>query len=169
MKSLIFDTDVLSTFGKIRRLDLLRKLLPDATFLIPPSVYGELFKARDRGYEFVDHILLSGILEVTPLTKEELGFLSRLRDERRSLGSGELEGISICKHRGYILVTNDTAAKKVCDWNRIEFIDLSIILKSLLATKILTGRELGKLIDEIERKDRVLIKDKNDILAECSD
>jgi len=74
------------------------------------------------------------------------------------LGSGELEGISICKHRGYILVTNDTAAKKECDWNRIEFIDLSIILKSLLATKILTGRELGKLIDEIERKDRVLIK-----------
>jgi hypothetical protein len=45
MKSLIFDTDVLSTFGKIRRLDLLRKLLPDATFLAPPSVYGELFKA----------------------------------------------------------------------------------------------------------------------------
>lgn len=90
MKSLIFDTDVLSTFGKISRLDLLQKLLPDVTFLISPSVYGELFKAGDCGYEFVDHILWSGILEVTPLTKEELGFLSRLREERRSLGSGEL-------------------------------------------------------------------------------
>ncbi len=44
-----------------------------------------------------------------------------------------------------------------------------MILKSLLATKILTGSELGKLIDEIERKDRVLIKDKDDILAEGSD
>lgn len=80
-----------------------------------------------------------------------------------------MEGISVCKHRGYILVTNDTAAKKVCDRNRIEFIDLSMILKSLLATKILTGSELRKLIDEIERKDRVLIKDKDDILAEGSD
>ena len=169
MKSLIFDTDVLSTFGKIRRLDLLRKLLPDATFLTPPSVYDELFKAKDRGYEFVDHILWSGILEVTPLTKEELGFLSRLREERRSLGLGELEGISICKHRDCILVTNDTAAKKVCDQYMVKFIDLSMILKSLFATKILTGSELMKLIDEIERKDRVLIKDKDDILAESSD
>jgi hypothetical protein len=87
MNSLIFDTDVLSTFGKIKRFELLRKLLPDATFLIPPSVYGELFKARDRGYEFADHLLWGGILEVTPLTKEGLGFLSRLREERRSLGS----------------------------------------------------------------------------------
>lgn len=44
-----------------------------------------------------------------------------------------------------------------------------MILKSLLATKILTGGELMELIDEIERKDRVLIKDKDDILAEGSD
>ncbi len=169
MKPLIFDTDVLSTFGKIRRLDLLRKLLPDATFLAPPSVYDELFKARDHGYEFVDPILWSGIIEITPLTKEELGFLSRLREERRSLGLGELEGISICKHRDCILVTNDKAAKKVCDRYMIEFIDLSVILTSLFATKILTRSELMKLIDEIERKDRVLVKDKDAILAESSD
>ena len=82
---------------------------------------------------------------------------------------GELEGISICKHRDCILVTNDTAAKKVCDRYVIEFIDLSMILTSLFATKILTRSELMKLIDEIERKDRVLVKDKDDILAESSD
>lgn len=39
MRFLIFDTDVLSTFGKIRRLDLLRKLLPIEKFFIPTSVY----------------------------------------------------------------------------------------------------------------------------------
>ncbi len=52
--SLVFDTDVLSTFGKIKRLDLLRGLFPNARFFIPPSVYNDLFKARERGYEFVD-------------------------------------------------------------------------------------------------------------------
>jgi len=109
---LVFDTDILSTFGKIRRLDLLKKLFPNVRFFVPSSVYNELFKARERGYEFVDYIIESGILEVTPLNAEELEFLSRLKEERRSLGFGELEGLSICKRREYILVTNDITAKK---------------------------------------------------------
>ena len=67
--NLVFDTDILSTFGKIRRLDLLRELFPNARFIVPPSVYDELFKARERGYEFIDYIIESGILEVTPLNE----------------------------------------------------------------------------------------------------
>ena len=39
-----------------------------------------------------------------------------------------------------------------------------MILKSLLEVKILMGDELRSLIDEIERKDRVVIKDKDVIL-----
>ena len=89
--NLVFDTDILSTFGKIRRLDLLRALFPDARFFIPHSVYNELLKVRECGYDFVDYIIECGIIEVTPLNKEELGLLSKLREERRSLGFGELE------------------------------------------------------------------------------
>lgn len=121
-------------------------------------------KQENVGYEFVDYVIESRILEVTPLNKEELELLSRLREERRSLGLGELEGVSICKHREHILVTNDVTAKKVCDRYEIEFIDLRMILKSLLVTAILTDDELKALIDEIERKDRVVIKDKGGIL-----
>ena len=80
--NLVFDTDILSTFGKIRRLDLLKKLFPNVRFFVPSSVYNELFKARERGYEFVDYVIESGILEVIPLNKEELEFLGRLREER---------------------------------------------------------------------------------------
>lgn len=167
--SLVFDTDIISTFGKIKRLDLLKDLFPNTRFFIPPSVYNELFKARERGYEFVDYVIESGILEVAPLNKEELELLSKLREERRSLGLGELEGVSICEHREYILVTNDRAAKKVCDQYGIEFIDLRMILKSLLATAILTDNELKALIYEIERRDRVTIKDKGDILRGSRD
>ncbi len=162
--SLVFDTDVLSTFGKIKRLGLLKELFPAPRFFIPSSVCDELFKARECGYEFVDYVIESEILEVTPLNKAELDFLSRLREERRSLGLGELEGISICKHREYILVTNDVTAKKVGDQYGVECIDLRMILKSLLVTAILTADELNALMDEIERKDRVTIKDKGGIL-----
>jgi len=150
-------------------LDLLKDLFPNTRFFIPPSVYNELFKARERGYEFVDYVIESGILEVASLNKEELELLSELKEERRSLGLGELEGASICKHREYILVTNDRAAKKVCDQYGIEFIDLRMILKSLLIAEILTDNELKALIYEIERRDRVTIKDKGDILRRIRD
>ena len=150
-------------------MDLLKDLFPNTRFFIPPSVYNELFKARERGYEFVDYVIESGILEVASLNKEELELLSELKEERRSLGLGELEGASICKHREYILVTNDRAAKKVCDQYGIEFIDLRMILKSLLIAEILTDNELKALIYEIERRDRVTIKDKGDILRRIRD
>jgi predicted nucleic acid-binding protein len=164
MTSLVFDTDVLSTFGKIKRLDLLEKLFPGADFSIPASVNNELFKAKDSGYEFVDYITDSRIFEVTLLGQEEVGFLDKLRDERRKLGPGELECISICKHRDCVLVTNDKAAKKVCDNYDIKFIDLSMLLKSLIITDILTSKEVEALIDEIEDKDKVIISDVDYIL-----
>ncbi len=167
--NLVFDTDILSTFGKIRRLDLLMVLFPNARFIVPLSVYNELLKAREHGYDFVDYITESGILEVTPLNREELELWGKLRGKQRSLGLGELEGISICKHREYILVSNDITAKKVCDQYGVKFIDLSMILKSLLVTEILTDEEFKALIDEIERKDRVVIKDKDVILTGSSD
>ena len=164
MISLLFDTDVLSTFGKIKRLDLLEKLFPSANFIIPTSVNNELFKAKDCGYEFVDYILDSQIFKVSSLEQEEVDFLEKLSAERRMLGAGELECISICKHRDSVLVTNDKAAKKVCDHYDIKFIDLSMILKSLIAIDILTTGEVRNLIDEIEGKDRVIISDADDIL-----
>jgi hypothetical protein len=163
MKSLIFDTDVLSTFGKIKKFGLLQKLIPDMMFSIPSSVYDELLRAKDYGYDFVDYILESEIIEVTILNSDEWSFFNKLRIEHTSLGVGELEGISICKYRNCILITNDIAAKKVCDQYGIQFIDLSMILKSLLAEKVLTNSEIRALIDEIELKDKVIIKDKEDI------
>jgi len=52
--SLVFDTDIISTFGKIKRLGLLKDLFPNTRFFIPPSVYNELkaliyeIERRDR-------------------------------------------------------------------------------------------------------------------------
>ncbi|MDO9517925.1 MAG: hypothetical protein Q7J10_07765 [Methanosarcinaceae archaeon] len=164
MRSLIFDTDVLSTFGKLEKLDLLKKLFPDTNFNISTSVHNELFKAKDCGYEFVDYIMESQMFKVTPLSQEEVDFLEKLRHERRSLGPGELECISICKHRGSVIVTNDVVAKKVCDYYHIDFIDLSMLLKSLIVSNILTSEEVRELIYEIEEKDKIIIKDVDDIL-----
>ena len=44
-----------------------------------------------------------------------------------------------------------------------------MILKSLLVAEVLTSNEVRVLITEIERKDRVTIKDRDDILTERGD
>lgn len=45
-------------------------------------------------------------------------------------------------------------------FGKIRRLDLSMILKSLLVAVVLTDDELKAVINEIERKDRVVIKDK---------
>lgn len=59
MMAVVFDTDVISTFGKIKRLDLLQKLFPRDKFFIPSSVYDELINAREIGYAFAKYIIKS--------------------------------------------------------------------------------------------------------------
>jgi len=56
------------------------------------------------------------------------------------------------------------AAKKVCDYYDIKFIDLSMLLKSLIVTEILTSKEVEALMDEIEDKDKVIISNADHIL-----
>jgi len=159
----VFDTDVVSTFGKLRRLELLQYLLPGSKFFITPAGYDELVRARERGYDFIEYVFERKMFEVACLTGEESAFLVSLEEERRSLGLAELEGIAICKHRGSIFVTNDRGAKKMCDSHAVHFVDLSMILKYLLVKGLLTAHELQLLIDEIERTDRVVLTDKDDI------
>jgi len=159
----VFDTDVVSTFGKLRRLELLQDLFAGSKFLITPAGYDELLRARERGYDFIEYIFERRMFEVARLTGEESASLEALEEERSSQGLAELEGIAICKHRGSIFVTNDRGAKKICDAHAVRFIDLSMILTYLLVKELLTGHELRQLIEELERTDRVVIKDKDDI------
>jgi len=98
---IVFDTDMVSTFGKLRRLDLFKEMFPCRRLVIPTGVYQELSRAKEMGYTFVDYILES--VEVVSLTKEELNLVGEL--DKTSLDSGEKECLAICKKRDYVLLT----------------------------------------------------------------
>jgi len=53
---MIFDTDILSIFGKIDKISLLKKIFQDSDIIITFEVYNELLRAKDAGYDFVDDI-----------------------------------------------------------------------------------------------------------------
>jgi len=53
----ILDCDLISSFAKINRIDLLEKLFPDARLVITASVYNELLKTKEYGFDFSDEII----------------------------------------------------------------------------------------------------------------
>ena len=74
MTAVIADTDILSTFGKIGRLDLLQ-LLFDQVY-IAPAVWRELGRATQLGFTWVASVQRTVLL--LPLTANESGAVEHL-------------------------------------------------------------------------------------------
>jgi len=157
---IVFDTNILSTFAKIKRLDLLRALFANQQFAVPISVMEEI---RASQQDYTKKILQDQLFERIFLTPEEKLFASTLP---KSLGLAERECISICKHRTTIFVTNDAHAIKHAHQHSVISIDLATILNGFIEFRILTKEELLHLIECIEQKDRIVIKQKNVVFGD---
>lgn len=154
----VCDTDIVSAFGKANAISPLIRLF--RRLYIPPSVYHELMRAKYIGYDFVDVILdKTEILMLNPTEFEEF---RRILENEKSLHEGEIQGIVLCKYRGEVFLTNDKEAKKYCDGIGVEHLDLEEILRAL--RRLLSKDELKTLIEELEVKDRIIIKAKDEIL-----
>ena len=68
----VLDCDLISSFAKINRIDLLEKLFPDAHLVITASVYNELLKTTEYGFDFLDEIMQDNIGLIN-IQKEERG------------------------------------------------------------------------------------------------
>jgi len=78
--------------------------------------------------------------------------------EKRRLGKGELEAISICKHRWYVFSSIDGAALRFAEENGVETIWLHSTLRSLWESGLQSKGEVQEIITEIEKKDNTMIK-----------
>jgi predicted nucleic acid-binding protein len=156
-KVVILDTDVASVFAKIKRLELLKRLFSKHRIVITPEIYEELVTSLDYGYTFPLDIFR--YFEVLYPSKEENEEYQRLLIEKRRLGKGELEAISICKHRGYVFSSIDSAALKFAEEDGVETIWLHPILRSLWESGLQSKDEVRNIITEIEKKDNTRIKD----------
>ena len=146
-----------SVFAKIKRLELLKRLLSKHRIVITPEIYEELTTSLDYGYTFPLDIFR--YLEVLYPSEEENEGYQKLLIEKRTLGKGELEAISICRHRGYVFSSMDTAALKFAEENGVETLGLHSILRSLWESGMQSKDEVKEIIMEIEKKDNTSIKD----------
>ncbi|MEA3281848.1 MAG: hypothetical protein U9Q68_04695 [Euryarchaeota archaeon] len=144
-------------FAKIKRLELLKRLFSKHRIVITPEIYEELATSLDYGYTFPLDIFR--YFEVLYPSKEESKEYQRLLIEKRRLGKGELEAISICKHRGYVFSSIDSAALKFAEEDGVETIWLHSILRSLWGSGLQSKDEVRNIITEIGKKDNTRIKD----------
>ncbi|MBI4451803.1 hypothetical protein HY637_00090 [Candidatus Woesearchaeota archaeon] len=154
----VFDADLLSTFAKIERLELLAKVFGNKNLLMPPAVASDLQRSKSI---LVKNVLKSKLFQQTNLSSQERELVKKI-SERKHLGMGEIECIAVCKQRKMVIVTNDNKAIDLADKLGIEAVDLEAILYSM--KELMEIKALKQIIEDIEAKDRVVIVNKEIIL-----
>lgn len=156
-KVIILDADIASAFAKIKRLELLKRLFSKHRIVITPEIYEELTTSLDYGYTFPLDIFK--YFEILHPSEEEHKEYQKLLLEKRTLGKGELEAISICRHRGYVFSSIDATALRFAEENGVETLELHSILRSLWESGMQLKDEVEEIVKEIEMKDNTKIKD----------
>jgi len=113
--SVISNTTVISNFASINQHDLLRRLF--GYISIPTQVYDEIRAGFDEGYQFYEGINKlvypienDGWLHLASISGEaELRDFGCLPD---TLHPGEAACLAIAKHRNWLLLTDDRAARR---------------------------------------------------------
>jgi predicted nucleic acid-binding protein len=160
MTSAIADTDILSTFGKLERVDLLHTLFPK--IYVAPAVHKELGTVERLGFAWARSVREA--IELLSPAKDEVEKIEHLSVSYPQLGAGEIETLVLANTHRLLCLTNDRQAKATCRALNCAYLDLEDVLRAFKLKGILTVAALSRLMEQIEEKDRTRIKAKDQIL-----
>jgi predicted nucleic acid-binding protein len=149
----VVDTDILSTFVKLNNVRLLVRLFPKSRVLLCPAVH----KDMKRG--FADFSVPTGLHRITLELAEKR--LVREMVISRNLGFGDVECMAVAKNRNCMLLTNDAQVVKLANSLSIQHLSLPLLLRALWKNRIVPKERVEALIEEIERKDRIVFRNKS--------
>lgn len=163
---IVADTNLVSTFARIGRLDLLFVVAETDALHLPPAVVKEIKAGLHKGLDFLQP-LIDGLAGGTgfyalELTAAEQNLADTLPG---SLNVGERECIAVCGQRpGSKLLSNDKRAHTYCLAHQIPAFNLKLILRRLWLAGHCAKDEVRILIEEIERSESgMVIKGKDEI------
>ena len=110
----IVNTTVISNFASIGQLDVLRQLY--GSLAMSTDVYDEIQAGLEEGYRFyagieqwVQPLAEGGWIHLTSLSHDQE--LRYFRELPTRLHRGEISSLAIARHRGWLLLTDDRAAR----------------------------------------------------------
>jgi predicted nucleic acid-binding protein len=162
---IVADTNILSTFARIKRLELLFAVAETDALHLAPAVINEIQVGINKGLDFLQPIvegLASGAkFYSVALTSDEKSLVDVLPN---SLNTGERESIAICSQRaGSKLLTNDKRAMNYCRENSLTRPQAHS--PPALESRSLRQRRGSFAMEEIEKNEPgMVIKGKDEIL-----
>lgn len=139
--SYVLDTNVLSRFARINRLDLLLQLSIGRVY-ITPAIQRELEAGLDNGVSYLAdavQLIRTGQLPVLPLSQIDRQFMRALPNK---LGDGESEAIALCRRANLIFLSHDSRAIEYCKHEGINSIRLMNLVAQLKKAGLLTDAEI---------------------------
>ena len=162
---IICDTDLLSVFAKVDRLDLLQKAFPEGEFIISESVFDELLYSLEEGFDFPEKIFEK--CEITSLKQNEIKVYKKWRKKSKffTISKADLRTLIIGKERDIPILSNDRRLLELADKKSLLALDIYDIFKLLFGNKILTEENIRDITTMMEEKDNTKFKDKEKIFS----
>ena len=144
----VCDTDFLSSFLKIGRLELVNEFFGEENIHIPVAVLYEIAKT-DLITDLLDkHWIL--------VKKVNDAYLIEMEHDIRfaSLGSGEKECMVLCRQfQDSILLISDKKAMRVAGKNRISVLNIPALLLACKETGVLDRNEIAVIMRDLKKMD----------------
>lgn len=159
-QDVVLDTDFLSAFLKIDRLDLIKDFFQTEVLLIPSAVFGEVSPTR-----FFAKLAQCPFVRVTDPDPAVLSSLS-LERGFTELGPGEKEAIALVRQlSGSVLLINDNRARLWASAIGLHCFGIPAFLLACKRTQVVDSRGIADLVLALEEKDRYRFrKDALDLL-----
>ena len=145
---IICDTDFLSSFLKIDRLELVKDLFKEENLYTPVAVLGEIAKT-----DLITDLLNKEWIKVKKVSDEELKEMGKDK-EFANLGSGEKECLALCKRfKNSILLISDNEARRIANKKDIFTLNISAFLLACKNMGILDRSAIATIIRDLKEKD----------------
>lgn len=149
----VINNTVLSNFSLVGRMDILRKLF--GKVYITHEVREEVLRGIEEGYAFLEGaetevgIGKDAWLELIGFDKpqEEQSF----REYARKLGYGEASCLALARHRRWLVLTDDRAARQILRQESLEVTGTLGILKLAVETELFPLEEGNFLLQKMIR------------------
>lgn len=137
---IILDTDFLSSFLKIDKLDLVKDFFGEDFLYIPLSVLKEISQTE----------LISNLIEKKYIIVKSTKRLNVKGFE--ALGNGEIECISLSSEKDLVLM-DDKKAGEIAIENGVKVVNILGFLLAMKKSNYISQGQLNKIIDDLKEKD----------------
>ncbi len=157
----IIDTDFVSSFFKIGKLELILTALGIEYLIIPSTVYEELKDAI-----FFDRISPHFIFRKNDIDKVRFILITEVnlneiqeyldQEKMKFLGRGELGCFILAKKISDKILIDDNHARKIAGDQRLKVISIPAFLSYCKSKNILSKSEIKQIINDLKEKDHYL-------------